>query len=434
MLAGVAQGWAGCNALDAALVEFKVGGLARSPNSFPYRFPGVSVYRREGPESPWVAKWKCPFTGERRSETLTEFTDIAADRAREISRELAQHRLGLVDSRQQRYREAKAQTLTRLIEQYSSLSLAQRHTEKQVKEVQGRLEKVFAWCKFFVLDQFDADLVQVEVAREAKRLDWAIETANKYLKAVKSFCHWLRQSKLTPEHLGDTIKLGNPAEDIRHVRRALSVEEFSKLCEAAREGPVWVERVGRRDGQRREIDGPMREMIYLMAAHTGFRRSEIGSLTPESFDLEGQTHLFEPTVTVQAAHSKRRREDVQLIRADLAEKLREYLQGRPAGMPVFTVPTRAYKMIARDLRRAGIQYRTSGGVADFHCLRHTYITLLSQSGAAMRTVQTLARHSDPRLTARYIQVRPVDEERALGGLPGVNLRPPEQGSITRETA
>ena len=43
------------------------------------------------------------------------------------------------------------------------------------------------------------------------------------------------------------------------------------------------------------------------AAGTGFRTSELASMTPESFDLDGDT----PTTTVHAACTKYRREVVQ---------------------------------------------------------------------------------------------------------------------------
>jgi hypothetical protein len=51
------------------------------------------------------------------------------------------------------------------------------------------------------------------------------------------------------------------------------------------------------------ICGPDRAMMYVLAAWTGYRRGEIGSLTRESFDLASDP----ATVTVEAGHSKRRR-------------------------------------------------------------------------------------------------------------------------------
>ena len=52
-----------------------------------------------------------------------------------------------------------------------------------------------------------------------------------------------------------------------------------------------------------------------------------------------------------------------------------------------------------DLEAAGIPYRdASDRVADFHALRHSYITALAMSNAPVKVVQSLARHSTPTLT------------------------------------
>jgi hypothetical protein len=58
--------------------------------------------------------------------------------------------------------------------------------------------------------------------------------------------------------------------------------------------------------------------------------SELASLTPESFDLDAD----KPAVTVEAAYSKRRRRDSQLLRPDLAVLLRDYLGTKAPGQPV----------------------------------------------------------------------------------------------------
>ena len=60
----------------------------------------------------------------------------------------------------------------------------------------------------------------------------------------------------------------------------------------------------------------------------------------------------------------------------------------------------------------------SNRVADFHALRHTYISRLVTSGANIKVVQELARHSSPLLTlGRYAHVQRVDQTRALDALP-----------------
>ena len=144
------------------------------------------------------------------------------------------------------------------------------------------------------------------------------------------------------------------------------------------------------------MTGPDRAALYRVAAGTGFRANELRSLTPESFDLDADP----PTVTVAAAYSKRRRDDVQPIRPDLADALRPWLASKAPGEPVFGNLTKHTDILIQpDLDAAGIPYRdASGRVADFHALRHSYITALAMSNAPVKVVQSLARHSTPTLT------------------------------------
>lgn len=90
--------------------------------------------------------------------------------------------------------------------------------------------------------------------------------------------------------------------DRRHDRRALSSKEFRRLLDAARNGK-------RTEG----ISGPDRAMMYTLAAWTGFRKGEIGSLTPRSLDLDAEP----PSATVAACYSKRRRQDTQILHPDV---------------------------------------------------------------------------------------------------------------------
>ena len=140
--------------------------------------------------------------------------------------------------------------------------------------------------------------------------------------------------------------------------------------------------------------------VYHVGCATGLRLSELASLTLESFDLDADR----PVVTVAAAQTKNKRRAVQRLPRQLAPALRVYLAGRPAGTPVWpgTWAERAAKMLRRDLEEAGLPYVVAGPdgplFADFHALRHTYVTMLSRAGASAKDAQSLARHSDPRLT------------------------------------
>src|SRR5262249_5190360 len=71
-------------------------------------------------------------------------------------------------------------------------------------------------------------------------------------------------------------------------------------------------------------------------------------------------------------------------------------------------------------------YRNSGGFADYHALRHTYITALAKSNAPVKILQTLARHSTPTLTlGDYAHVSLYDQAPALEALPDLT-RPTSQ--------
>jgi hypothetical protein len=82
-------------------------------------------------------------------------------------------------------------------------------------------------------------------------------------------------------------------------------------------------------------------------------------------------------------------------------------------------------MLRVDLEAAGVPYETSEGVADFHALRVAYITGLVNSGASVKTCQTLARHSTPSLTIGiYAKTALHDVAGAVEDLP--DLTPKEK--------
>ena len=151
-----------------------------------------------------------------------------------------------------------------------------------------------------------------------------------------------------------------------------------------------------------------RAVMYALAAWTGFRKSEIGSLTLASLDLNGSP----PTATVQSAFSKRRRLDRQVLHPQLAEQLRKWLADKQVelGVPLFPISDKTpgvtnrptHKMISRDMeaaRRAWtdeaesesdrvrreksdfLAYCNHAGLyADFHSCRHLFITNLERAG------------------------------------------------------
>jgi len=170
-----------------------------------------------------------------------------------------------------------------------------------------------------------------------------------------------------------------------------------------------------------------------------------------SFRLDGDP----PTVTVAAAYSKRRRQDTQVLHPELVQRLRKWLSTKKRLGPddlLFPVSDkvpggterRTAIMMRKDLGRARREWieevngdqkerrrersdflaycDSRGRFADFHSHRHTFITSLERAGVSPRTAQTLARHSDIRLTMGvYTHIGLHDQTRAIQSLPG----PPE---------
>ena len=203
----------------------------------------------------------------------------------------------------------------------------------------------------------------------------------------------------------------NTTADRRHDRRELDAGELRRVLESAR------------DSQRsfRGLSGRDPYHLYATACGTGFRASALASLTPGSFDLSADL----PTVTLAARHAKNRKTKVQPIPEDLADLLRGYLAGRPAGQPVWggtwARDHRGAEMLRADLEAAGVPYAVEGPdgplYADFHSLRHSYLTLGGRAGIDLRTLQELAGHSTPALTARYSHRRLHDLAGAVERLP-----------------
>lgn len=69
-----------------------------------------------------------------------------------------------------------------------------------------------------------------------------------------------------------------------------------------------------------------------------------------------------------------------------------------------------------------MRYATHDGrFADFHSLRHFFITNLERAGVSPKLAQTLPRHCDIRLTLGiYTHVWLHDQTAAIGALPGPN--------------
>ena len=348
-------------------------------------------------------------------------------------------RIGLIPSE----RAAAKKTLNEHLDDYAQAMRAKGTTAKQVFQVTTRTRRVFDACGFRHHTDLKASRIMAYLHDlRADRLDddgeivkrgISAQTFNFYVGAVKQFCQWMIRDRRAMDNPAIHLDKLNTKTDRRHDRRSLSADELIRLLDATETGPTF-----------RALPGSDRAMLYRVAAGSGLRRSELASLTPESFDLKADP----PTITVRAAYSKHRRDDVQPIPAALADELHEYLEGKPTGRPVWNIPDRTADMIRADLRTARARWiretpdrkerrerrqsfflatvDDAGRHADFHALRHSFVSALAMGGVNPKTAQILARHSTIGLTLdRYTHLGRGDAAKGLSALPDLTPTKPE---------
>ena len=182
----------------------------------------------------------------------------------------------------------------------------------------------------------------------------------------------------------------------------LKEDKFSQLIKSARERGKSIQ----------PFDGEQRARIDLLSYMTGIRPKESGSLSPWSFDLDSDS----PTVTVEAATSKLRKKEVQPLHPELVVALREWTHCLKPADKLFPNLERckAWLMVKQVLERVGMPSENHDGVADFHTAGgHTHITELLRNGATLPEAQKLARHSDIKLTMRYVHIGLGDQVKAV---------------------
>ena len=364
------------------------------------------------PAEKWAADVRLA-DGNRKRFRFSANKDAAAVMLSELLKKIENEKAGIVD----RYAEHRKRILNGHLEDWKRSLEASGRPAKYIGQRFNRIDKAFSACGFLRTQDLTAERLENYLHGLRTTGDLSIQTTNDWLQAIRQFCRWMVANGRMERDPFMRLKPGNVKTDVRLRRGEFTDAECSKLLATA-EGSK---------GDFRGIFGPARAMLYRVALNTGYRVSELASLTPDSFDLEANT----PAIVLAAEFTKNRSEAVQPISTELAESLRIFLATCPKQLPVWpgTWREKAAKMLRSDLQAAGIPFKIMGHegeeARDFHALRNCYISNVIRAGADLKQAMTLARHSDPKLTtARYARTRLHD----LGSL--VNKLP---GSITLET-
>jgi len=249
------------------------------------------------------------------------------------------------------YQRERQKPLTAHLHAYEKYLRSKGNTDGYVVQQLDRIRELIRATKAKTLDDLDGHRIgqtlvrwrqrgRVDTRKGRKQRVMSVSTSNHYMRAVKGFSRWVWIEKRTSEDILRNLRLMNTKAHRTRERRALTSQELRSLVETTE--TCRKSSHGLRAGDR--------AALYLTAAYTGLRASELASLTVSSFDMEAKT------VTVEAAYSKRRRKDVLPLHPSLIDRLSPWLKSKRGRVWKAAWSKDGAKMLRRDLKRAGIDY------------------------------------------------------------------------------
>ncbi len=314
---------------------------------------------------------------------------------------------GLVDAA----KVAGAVGMEALIAQWAAALAHRGNVADYIADQTSMTRRIVRECHFRTLPDFTPGAVRAWLSKQ-KEAGLSARRLNGFLLAAKNFLNWTVREGLAVENQLRVLQGLNERLDRRRIRRALTGDEIGRLLGATESGR-----------KHHGLTGHVRRLVYSLALCTGLRWGEIKTLRRGDFVL-----TTAPTITVRAGCAKNRTEATLPLRHDLGAMLADYFAGDPALPSALVFPGMLVRrgtgaaMLAADLEAAGLPVETEDGVADFHSLRHSYITALAKSGVAPAVAMCLARHSDVNLTlGRYSHMSLESGAEAVAKLPGMTL-------------
>jgi site-specific recombinase XerD len=231
------------------------------------------------------------------------------------------------------------------------------------------------------------------VAWNRKRGCTAVST-NTYWRSVKPFYAFLEKRDGIQNPFRDMKMPPKPAS----LPKARTPDECRRILAAALNYPWLTEFQRARAGA-----------LFGVLIFAGLRRGEVTRLLFTDVDLEGGI--------IHITRGKGRyggKDRTAYINTDLRELLDTYIRsrnGRSYVCPEFFVSTQGGQgLSAQQFIRIVKEVRRASGV-DFsiHSLRHSFVTMLLQSGIPLHVAKELAGHTDIATTAGYLRV--WDEEK-----------------------
>ena len=372
----------------------------------------ATVFKRGG-KGPWIIQWY-DHKGDRR-EVSSRSTDKR--RAEQLAQKLESDKMlrktGIIDASTDRYVEHRKSPIGEHLDDYLADLRHRGCHPRHTQSVERRLKRLIEDIGAKHLSDLDPVKVQrhlraltsmpVKQLREetddTKKKTIGPRTVNTVRSAVLAFLNWCVRTGRLPHNPCQHIPRVDESKDQRVKRRALTAEEVAKLV--------------RTSGSRGSF--------YLVAAMTGLRMKEMGSITWGDVDFSNSALL------VRASVGKAKRDDWIALTAEVVNALKT-LRPSNADPTDRVFPTRpTTRTFSSDLKASGIaEYDSAGRRVDRHALRTTAGTLLARSGVMPQEAQRQMRHADIKTTLRhYTDLRLSDQARAVAKLPTIAAIPVE---------
>lgn len=336
----------------------------------------------------WAIEWT-DGNGKQRNKTVGKDKRLAVAALARAEEQAARVRHGLPDhASEQRDR---GRVLTELFEEYGAVLSGRDTTEEYRETGRVRLDTTRKGCGWEVWSDINADDLTRFLGRLRDNEDLSPSTLNGYLRTVKAFCNWYSR-KVDERSPVEGVARYAEDRDRRRSRRVLTDEELERLLVATEAAP-------RRYGTI--VNGKDRAKLYLVAAYTGLRASELAKLAPSHFDLDATP----PCVTVIG---KGKRIETTPLPRHIADVLKEWMKPRKPNVRLWpgkwADQKRATQALGRDVKRAGL-----GAGVIFHGLRRKFVTDLFTAGTPPHVVRAMARHRDVKTTLENYAIHTQDD-------------------------
>jgi integrase len=152
--------------------------------------------------------------------------------------------------------------------------------------------------------------------------------------------------------------------------------------------------------------------MFVLAAHTGARRSEMMRSRVEDFDFESRTVLIREKKKDKSVQITYRRVPMSPL---LAQVMKEWFARHPGGMYTFCL--QANQMLKQTFTTKGFRRSLKGSkwvrLRGFHVLRHSFASNLAAKGIDQRVIDEFMGHQTEAMRKRYRHLFPDQRQKTI---------------------